>query len=443
MEFYSGSSAIEFMGSWTSVFELILQLKVLSGDKQKRDPFAQRFYRNIVYYIDYKLTFDLLDSKEIYSKKKATVFRRLKRDLKDRLGTSIAMAMALDYRWTATVLAQKKNIELAKKFRKSNIFNHNLISFPLLNYLPFDQIATRSFLEIQKEPWSDSGVFALDKQRLFWTPRFIHLDELFIYYFMQSTQNEKKNFNGKSDIEAIWKRYAQLNSVQRFTTESVAKQNSMELLGININLVNVSILNDVPSKYYVGLANTTVSEDDALQSLVDPAHKMTIHDKEQLFRMANAAVKEGANFITFPEFFIPIVWLKDLTRFSQKNNVSIIAGLRYIRNANRAFNCTTIIQPCNNNGFVNTIALFREKNFYIIELQHLLDRKALLPLRTARQYGFALAGEKVIQLFTGDIRAELIEHGFPYIAEHLFLIVLVHHNFIGIIGVLRHNLYLL
>ena len=367
LEFYSGSSAIEFMGSWTSVFELILQLKILSGDKRKRDPFAQRFYRDIVYYIDYKLTFDLLDPKEIYSKKKATVFRRLKRDLKDRLGTSIAMAMALDYRWKATVSAQKKNIELAKKFRKSNIFNHNLISFPLLNYLPFDQIATRSFLEIQKEPWSDSGVFSLDTQRLFWTPRFIHLDELFIYYFMQSTQNKKKNFNAKSDIEAIWKRYAQLNSVQRFTTESVAKQNSMELLGVNINLVNVSILNDVPSKYYVGLANTTVSEDDALQSLVDPAHKMTIHDKEQLFRMANAAVKEGANFITFPEFFIPIVWLKDLTRFSQKNNVSIIAGLRYIRNANRAFNCTTIIQPCNNNGFVNTIALFREKNFYAPE----------------------------------------------------------------------------
>ena len=80
---------------------------------------------------------------------------------------------------------------------------------------------------------------------------------------------------------------------------------------------------------------------------------------------------------------------------------------------------------------------------HIIELQHLFDCKALLPLRTARQYGFALAGEKVIQLFTGDIHAELIEHGFPYIAEHLFLIVLVHHNFIGIIGVLRHNLYLL
>ncbi len=367
LEFYSGSSAFEFMGSWISVFELILQLKVLSGDKRKRDPFARRFYRNIVYYIDRELTFDLLDPKEIYGKKKTTIFRRLKKNLKERLGTSISIAMALDYRWETTGSSQNKNIELAKKFRKSNIFNHNLISFPLLNYLPFDQIATCSFLEIQKDPWNEPGAFVLDKQRLFWTPRFLHLDELFIYYFMQSTQDAKKDFNGRSNIEAIWERYTQLNSVARFATESVAKQSCVELFDTNIDLVNVSILNETPPKYYVGLANTTVSEDDALQSLLRPEHKMTIHDKEQLFRMANTAVKEDANFITFPEFFIPIVWLKDITRFAQKNNVSIIAGLRYIRNTNRAFNCTTIIQPCNNNGFRNAVALFREKNFYAPE----------------------------------------------------------------------------
>ena len=44
LEFYKGSSSVEFMGSWTSVFELILQLKVLSGDKRKRDPLAQEFF---------------------------------------------------------------------------------------------------------------------------------------------------------------------------------------------------------------------------------------------------------------------------------------------------------------------------------------------------------------------------------------------------------------
>lgn len=383
LEFYNGSSAFEFMGSWTSVFELILQLKVLSGDKRKRDPFAQRFFHNIRHYIDNELTFDLLDEKEIYAKKKYTVLKRLRKNLRERLKTSIAMAMALDYRWKTSSQSQKNNIELAKKFRKSNIFNHNLISFPLLNYLPFKQISTCSLLEIQKDPWNNFGSFMLDKERLFWTPRFIHLDEFFIYDFMQSTQDAQKNFNGKSDVKAIWTRYTQHNNVVRFAAESVAEQNSVSFPNSDIELINVTIPSIPPAKYYVGLANTKVSEADALQSLIFPAHKMTIKDKEQLFRMANTAVKEGANFVTFPEFFVPIIWLKDITRFAKENNIAIIAGLRYIRNTVRAFNYTTIIQPCNNNGFRNVVALFREKNFYAPEEKdclyklgyHVLDPK--------------------------------------------------------------------
>lgn len=363
LEFYSGSSAFEFMGSWTSVFELILQLKVLSGDQRKRDPFAQSFYRNIINYIDHELTFNFIDNKEIYAKKKSSVFSRLKKNLKERLRISIAMAMALDYRWETTASSQKKNIELAKKFRKSNIFNHNLISFPLLNYLPFDQISTCSFLEICKDPWNELGTLTLDKQRLFWTPRFLHLDELFIYYFMQSTQNERKSFY--SNIESSWERYMRLNHFTRFAGKDVVKQDLT--VNANIGLVDIYIPNHTLGEYQVGLANTTVSEDDALQSLLHPEHKMTIRDKKQLFHMANTAVKEGANYITFPEFFIPIVWLKDITRFAQKNDITIIAGLRYIRNINQAFNCTTIIQPYDNSGFRNVIALFREKNFYAPE----------------------------------------------------------------------------
>lgn len=125
LEFYKGSSSVEFMGSWTSVFELILQLKVLSGDRRKRDPFAQEFFHNIKNYIDHELSFDFLDSKEIYSKKKSTVFKRLRKNLRERLKISISMALALDYRWKTSTSNQNSNIELARKFRKSNIFNHN------------------------------------------------------------------------------------------------------------------------------------------------------------------------------------------------------------------------------------------------------------------------------------------------------------------------------
>ena len=321
LEFYKGSSSVEFMGSWTSVFELILQLKVLSGDRRKRDPFAQEFFHNIKNYIDHELSFDFLDSKEIYSKKKSTVFKRLRKNLRERLKISISMALALDYRWKTSTSNQNSNIELARKFRKSNIFNHNLVSFPLLNYLPFEQISTCSFLEIQQEPWNNFESFTLSKDRLFWTPRFIHLDELFIYYFMQSTQDIHKQFNGTSNIKKIWSRYTQINNVARFANESVAEQNSINMSDGNIELINVTVPNTASTKYYVGLANTQVSEADALQSLRFPAHKMCIKDKEQLFRMANTAVKEGANFITFPEFFVPVIWLKDLTRFVQKNNI--------------------------------------------------------------------------------------------------------------------------
>ncbi len=367
LEFYKGSSSVEFMGSWTSVFELILQLKVLSGDKRKRDPLAQEFFYNIKNYIDHELSFDFLDPKEIYAKKKSTVLKRLRKNLRERLRTSISMALALDYRWKTSTSNQDSNIELARKFRKSNIFNHNLVSFPLLNYLPFEQISTCSFLEIQQDPWNNFDSFTLSKERLFWTPRFIHLDELSIYYFMQSTQDIHKNFNGTRNIKKIWMRYTKINNVVRFANESVAEQSSINSSDDNIELIHVTVPSISLSKYYVGLANTQVSEADALQSLIFPAHKMCIKDKEQLFRMANTAVKEGANFITFPEFFIPIIWLKDLTRFAQKNNITVIAGLRYIRNTIRAFNYTVIIQPCNNNGFWNVVQLFREKNFYAPE----------------------------------------------------------------------------
>lgn len=385
LEFYRGSASIEFMGSWISVFELIIQLKVLSNDRERKDPLAHRFYQDILQYIDREMNFDYLDEKEIYAKKKTTIFSRLKKDLKDRLRTSIAMAMALDYTWNASSKFHR-NIELAKKFRKSNMFNHNLVSFPLLNYLPFEIISSCSFLEIQKEPWENSDALRLDRERLSWSPRFIHLDELLIYYFMQSTQNKKKAFDGRSDVEAIWGRYVELNKISQFASNDIVKQTETMLEESGVKLVDVFVSGDRSREYYIGLANTAVTEADAIQSLLHPEHKMTLEDKEQLFRMANTAFKEKANYITFPEFYVPVIWLKDITRFAQKNNVALVAGLRYIRNRNRAFNCTTIVQPCTHNGFRNVIALFREKNFYAPEEKEFLyklgyhTRDALRPL---------------------------------------------------------------
>lgn len=368
LRFYSGSSSIEFMSSWISVLELIIQFKILSNDHSSPNRFAVAFKNNILDYIKNELSFDILDDSEIFEKKKNTIFNRLKKNLKERLSTAIAIAMALDYRWVTTSQRALKSIELAKKFRKSNMFNHNLVSFPMINYLPYEQIASRSLIEIQNDPWECMDNMILDQQRLYWSPRYIHLDELFIYHFMQLTQkSDTKNFE-ISNINKVWKRYVDINKVSRFASPSIGIHSCERNQYSNIDIVNIFVTSKHFKQCYVGLANTTVTEEDALQSLLYPKYKMTIGDKEDLFKMANAAVKGAANFIAFPEFFVPAVWLKDLTRFAQKNDVTIIAGLRYIRSSNqtgsRAYNCTTIIQPFINNGFSNSIALFREKNFY-------------------------------------------------------------------------------
>lgn len=370
LEFYSGSSSIEYMGSWSSIFELIVQLKVLSKDTRTHDPSASRFYRNITSYINDELSFDHLRTQEIYAKKRVTVLKRLKKCLKDRLKTSISLAMALDYTWKTLAEKSRKNIELAQKFRLSNMFNHQLVAFPLLNYLPFDRIKDISLLKIYNDSWNFKEPFALDNIRLKWSPRFIHLDELFLYSFMQSTQKLQKPqvlCRGIGDIDKIIQRYAELNSLERFLKTPEHMQNLVLSNDYHTGLVMVNIPDDNRSDNYIGLANTFVTEEDALQSLIDPSHKMTIHDKEQLFHMANMAANEKATFLTFPEFFIPIFWLKDISRFSQKNQISIISGLRYIRNGEQAYNFTTIIQPYHYNNYTQSIVLFREKNFYAPE----------------------------------------------------------------------------
>lgn len=366
IDFYDGSAAFEFMGSWVSVFELIIQFKVLSNSPSGNDPLADKFYKNIRHYIDSELSFDSLNEKEVFSRKKKTLFKRMQLDLRDRLSTSIALAMALDYTWRTWSEKKIRNITLARKFRKSNIFNHQLVSFPLLNYLPFDQISECSLVKIYREPWDEFTTYKLDDERLKWTPRYIHLDELFIYHFMQSTQRNGGK-KGLVDINSIHRKYLKINQTERFSTSDIIEQHSTFSEDYNVTIAEVSAYNDSMPMYTVALANTPVTEADALQSLLQPAHNMTIKDKERLFRMANNAVKEKAGFITFPEFYLPIAWLKDITRFAQKNNITVITGLRYIRNAHRAYNCTAIVQPCNNNGFQNAVALFREKNYYAPE----------------------------------------------------------------------------
>ena len=372
LEFYRDSSSIEYMASWTSIFELLIQFKSLSNDRSKQNFLANSFYFNILNFIQ-ELNFDMLDEGEVYLHKNKALLNRLKRNLVDRLNTSISLAMALDYSWS-TKRKQVENKKLAIEFRKSNMFNHHMVTFPLLNYLPFVQLKDISLISIHESNWSTLLNSNLDTSQLRWSPRFIHLDEFFIFQFMVATQRVNGCATDYNKIDVLHDYYIYYNGLARYVHNKVAQQIIQPIGDHKVQLIDVSIPNEVNGKYLVGLANTIVKETDALESLRNPSHKLSIKDKERLFRMINTAKLEGANYLTFPEFFIPVLWMKDVATFAKNNNMVVVAGLRYISNGKRAFNFTTIIQPCNINRFRNVVILFREKNYYAPEEKMYLNR---------------------------------------------------------------------
>lgn len=380
LQFYNGSSSIEFMSSWTSVFELLIQFWVLSNKVRAKNDIANMFYKNIFDYIVNKLNFDSLDSEEVFSNKKSSLLNRLKTNLKDRLDTSISLAMALDYSWCNNGRKQKKNKDLAHKFRKANLLNHNLVAFPLLNYLPFESIENISLISIEQNSWGRLDDSALDTNRLIWTPRFIHLDEFFLYQFIVAISNNESSPHSSTsciNMPRIYKRYLTHNNLTSYNLGQIAELKNYNYKDYGLSLMDITIANTSihDCKYYnVGLANTTVTEYDALCGLIDPTYKMAIENKEHLYAMLNASKKGHAHYITFPEFYIPLFWMKDISRFSKENDITIVGGLRYLHNNVQAFNFTTIILPCKKKGYKNSVILFREKNFYAPEEKKYLSK---------------------------------------------------------------------
>jgi hypothetical protein len=175
-EFYQGSQSVEYSNNWRSLFELYLLCK---ENKRARD-----LYIKIGEEVK-KLNFDLLESDEVLEKKKGTILRRLIADLKEKLDIVAALTTALDYSFGRS----KKVRALAILFRNSNMLNHSIVAYPLLNYSSISDVSLTE-TSISKLFEKSPKAFELDKFKLKWSPRFINAVEFYIADYLHS-------FNGK------------------------------------------------------------------------------------------------------------------------------------------------------------------------------------------------------------------------------------------------------
>ena len=358
MDFYGGSQSIECLNSWRSVFELF----VLSNNKDM----ANRFFVNISDYIK-KLTFENLDPDEVIKKKHIRVLKLLKDSLQEHLKISLTLATSLNYEMLKT--KRGKLYEMAKIIRKANFLSHHLVAFPLLNYAVCANthssliVGEISFYSIGKNICNAS--LELDDFRLKWSPRYINLNEFYIYSSLFFLNHHERNTT--SYTTTIFNKFLSHNNLNGNFENPILKDEieSYNYGKSNIRFRKISVENAIIRDVKIGLVNTWLNYKSCVKCLKDPTAPLSLHNKQMLFQILNSAKKSKTDMLIFPEFYLPIAWLNDVSRFSKDNGITVVSGLQYIVYGDIAYNKVCIIEPSiSKRKFKNSLVFLRDKNYY-------------------------------------------------------------------------------
>ena len=346
-EFYKGSQCLEYSNSWRSLFELYL----ITGESKRGNSFYSAIRDSIN-----SISLEHLNDSEINKKHIVRIRKKLIHDLKGKLIISAALASSLD----PSFLKRKKVIPYAQFFRNSNLLNHGLVSYPLLNYSNY------SFNSLVEEDLSilhqnSNTIFKLDSFKIKWSPRFIHTGELFIAKFLKSTLENKRV--PSTNVDKALTDFSKYNSLYYLDNDNILYVEGgidKTIKHYNLKFNNYSKVNPK-----VAVVNTRISEQDAVDVLINSKGKLTVENKLKIFNAINIAKQEKVDYLVFPEFYMPVQWLYDISKFALQNGISIITGLQYILVKNTVHNNLCVASPMLSSGYFNYgLIEIREKNYY-------------------------------------------------------------------------------
>lgn len=371
LKFYKARQAIEYRSAWINVFSLMLI-------NNQYDYFV-KFLAQLMQSID-ELSASQIES--IEPVKVAIIQDRVKDSLYEqvKIAASIAIAplaisdtKALVEAIVDTADQIDKSVlqdifDNAKDIRNANMFNNHFSSFPLISYIAETLDENVSLISAQPQDIvrlakRSTQLLPLDERKILLCPRFIHFDELCLLSFLTHFYQGGNLISGH--IKQLTEIFAEVNNVKN-TLPSI--ETNLEVCN-NINLHQLSAPNNtrtpLPEKLKIALASVWLDEEkDIMPVLSNPFYNLSPSKKQDLYKLLNEARKYHANMIVFPELYLPIHWVEELHNFSRTNSIAIICGLRYITNAQQAYNYMAVLQPFRPNKFNYSIPLFREKNHY-------------------------------------------------------------------------------
>lgn len=355
LEFFNGANACEYSSNWTNALYFIIETS-------KNPKYWKMFEKNI------KKSIRQLRVNKIEDVKNGNEVKRIiKTNLEMQLGICLSTALALNPYYNDKQEAEL--ISLACKIRKANMFNHYLVKYPLLNYVDnLDDDIDLMTVSIDKFYLLTAHIG--DNRKVLFSPRFVHLEELFHFAFLYYSQEGGNPFykEVESRISKLRELFYKLNNIyDRGKGLPVRVENSDRFEGYRVQMVKAINSDFTKSKFKVAIANLPLSIKRSCYSLNQTRYE------EPKFSQLITILKEAndaknIDFLLLPEFYLPISWVADVLSFVRKTGIVVITGLQYIVNKSGnngvAHNNLAVFLPLQSSRYKSACMLAREKNDY-------------------------------------------------------------------------------
>lgn len=363
--FSRGKNLLDFCTTWES----ILTLLVVKKQHERAAAMLQRCLDTIT-----RISFD--------SESNVDWLEHAKQDLNRYLCIALSMPLALLAHEEKIGFRSKRLLRLinsrfsdvwvyATIFRDSNLFRHQWVAWPLLNYTQY----TGSLISPDYNTLKVMDDWDIDKTEKL-SPRYIHTDERQLFNLlrsmMQTNESEEKLFF--FEFETILA-----------TDDNEGNQFHCSKIPGNGNngqpdIFTVTIPSEPAEKLVIGIANLHVSEKDISASYEPLRVPNTSWERqEKLFHLLNLATKEKCDMLVLPEVSVPYSWLPFMVAHARKEQIALVFGLEHWVIGMTAYNLIVTILPYKEQDLYRACHIFiRPKNEYSPAEFHELSRLDLV-----------------------------------------------------------------
>lgn len=303
---------------------------------------------------------------------------KIKSYLKINLNIAISMSGAINYEYIKNLNLSEEDIQDIKQYTekiiKSNMMKHSYIPLPLINYCK-----TEDNLNVNFNSYDIDNIvgkkFDCNYYKVKFSPRFIHLHELSLFYYL-SDLKEKTNLKNEEDyLEKSKEDFKVIN----YHKESLLKVDLFlkepRTIGIGeffgnkkiyeVMQIKVDSDEDRKEKFKIALANLKV-DNKKLEEVIKGNKYNYYKNLKLLKRILNEAAENEVDFVVLPEASVPIEWINLIADFSRRHNMVIICGVQHfrIKGTNKIVNNLMTVLPIKKGKYMSSIIKFRLKNHY-------------------------------------------------------------------------------